>query len=806
MASIQNQHWQSLNSAGRDSSHHPFVDASEQSDCVDLIDLTADDELDHDHIQQAVGFADDKLDPGRPQQALRVNKSLRNYALDADHRSVKQVTGDGNQYEVGQFVELRELEGLHSAGFIEIKSIHVHKQTGDVVIRGLPYARTRHLGGRLHRMQNEICLVLEIDADDSRPDEEQALREIGPEDILKKRILTNTNKSFPDCRFDRIAYATAQQVVEQAPLCCRWKMRAEYKDASQRRVGRFQGLALEHFSERDSHKIKKRNLGVDEQRARDWRGETIRGGSTFCEAGFIKDETRDSNTAGIQRYAFAEVSAGAGGASRGAEMAGFKVVLATDSCPHACESYRANFPNTKLYEMKITEFAAQKVQQDVDVLHISSSALNEASGDPESAKKICTDLLKSHPRLTIMEQPAAILSKRRAPFLNAIIQSFTEAGYSVQGKLVHMVEYGLPQMRKRFIMIGAGPGETPISWPTATHSSNPTGDQRTFMTEEDAISRLTLELHSLHHPESLRFRTMDWKVRDADKPMDTPISSNGSVYYHPDGERDFTLRELACIQGFPTYHQFEGSYIKKQIGNAFPPSVAMAFYQCLRQHLEEADAIHTDEPAGDPVTSLPEVNEGITAVSMLYDEKPNGSLDEVTPGVPIDVRSVEQPVMHSSRQRTRAAVVPPSPRRKMSPEAQPSSRTSSPTPHTPLPAQQLPTPSTGGRYVDDQRAAPLGLKRDRDSFEEPDSDGDEDDIGTLALETPSKRPRISIPGDGADDWSSARSRTVPASPDPVAGMVENAPIPEDSKISEDADYRGVSGPDDEMLANLARGI
>lgn len=621
-------------------------------------------------------------------------------------------------------------------------------------------------------MQNEVCLVLEIDADDSRPDEEQALREIGPEDILKKRILTNTNKPFPDCRFDRFAYVTAEQKEQQAPLCCRWKMRAEYKDASQRRIGRLQGLNLEHFSERDSHKIKKRNLGVDEQRALDWRGEMIRGGSTSCEPDFIRYENHDSKPTEIQRYAFADVSAGAGGASRGAEMAGFKVVLATESCPHACKSYGANFPNTKLYEMKTTDFSAEEIQQAVDVLHISSSALDEAAGDPESAKKICTDLLQSHPRLTIMEQPAAILNKRRAPLLNAILRSFTEAGYSVQGKIVHMVEYGLPQLRRRFIMIGSGPGETPVSWPTVTHSSNPTGDQRPFMTEEDAISRLTLELHSLHDPESrLRARVLDWKVRDADQPMDSPINGNGSVYYHPDGERDFTLRELACIQGFPTYHQFEGSYIKKQIGNAFPPSVAMAFYQQLRQHLEEVDAVQSDEPAGGSIASFTEVNNDDTTEGMMYDEPSNGPLDEVISDVPLVLPSIEQPVRSSSRQRTRAAVMPPSPRMSMSPAAQLSSETSSPASQTPLPAQQLPTPSTGKRYVDIQPTESLGLKRERDSFEEPESDGDEDDISALALQTPSKRPRISTTGDGAQDRSSAGSRTVSTSSDDAVGMV-----------------------------------
>lgn len=71
---------------------------TQQLDGIDLIDLTGDNELDY----------------GQLQQALRVNKSLRNYTLDGDHNSVKQVVVDGTRYEVGHFVELRDLVGMHN--------------------------------------------------------------------------------------------------------------------------------------------------------------------------------------------------------------------------------------------------------------------------------------------------------------------------------------------------------------------------------------------------------------------------------------------------------------------------------------------------------------------------------------------------------------------------------------------------------------------------------------------------------------------------------------------------------------------
>lgn len=602
-------------------------------------------------------------------------------------------------------------------------------------------------------------------------------------------------------------------------------MRTEYKDISERRSGHTQGLlSLEHFSERDDHKIKKRNLGVDKERARASRGEKIPGGSTFREPEFNDTEATDSKPVRIQQYSFAEICAGAGGASRGAERAGFKVVLAIESCPHACSSFRANFPNTELYEMKVTDLDAKTIQTAVDLLHISPSALDGVVDDPEAAKKRCTKLLEFVPRLVLMEQPAAIMSERRRPFLHAIIRSFTEAGYSVQYKMVQMVDYGLPQIRKRFILIAAGPGEKLPSWPTPTHSSNPTGDQQPLFTERDAIGGLTSDLHSLHDPEILPM--MDCETRDADKPMDKTINGSGSVYHHPDGERDFTQRELACIQGFPTSHQFEGSYVKKQIGNAFPPSVAMEFYQHLRQHMEEVDGVQpglpeTAEPAGGSTAYLPEVSNDSTVESALDDESTNGPLDadmaDAPPNAPADATpdanatadlgKSEQPVRSPTPQRMVPSVshlslpmspTSPTPGLTMSPEAQPDGKPRSPASHTPSPVQQLPTPLTDGRFAPVNHTVDLLLKRGRAVFEEPESDDDDDDGGPGTLQTPSKRPRLLIAGDGTDDRKSEGSRTASRSPDDENDVVEDVPMSENA-----GETRGNS-PDDEMVDNLAR--
>lgn len=731
-------------------------------------------------MKQLDGFAliklgaNDEIDRDRPNHVhQRVNNFVRNRAMDADHRSVEEVTVDGNQYNVGQFVELSDHLGEHMVSeaknirstalgdekqtanldkqieFVEIKSIYIHNETGESVVRGLPYARTRNLHGCLPQKQNEVCLILEVDANDERADEEQALIEIWPEEILKQRVLTTTNKSYPLCRFDPVAYVTAEQKESQAPLACRWKMRAEYKDESQRRAGRMQGQIFEHLSERDGQKIKRRNLGIDKQRSQEWRGETIAGGSELGALELIKDENQGNIPAPDQKYSFAEVSGGSGGASRGAEMAGFKPVLAAESCQHACNSYRSNFPNTELLEMQTTEFATSGGQRIVDVLHISSSALS-TTDDDESTKEKCTNLInKFRSRVIMMEQPSCITSEQKISHLNTIIQSFTNAGYSIQWKIVHMVDYGLPQTRKRLIMIAAGPGEALAQWPTATHSLNPAEDQQPFKTEEEAISGLCPELHPLHNPEDVR--ELNRPARDADMPIGAPINASGSTYSHPDGDREFTLRELACLQGFPTYHEFEDSYIKKQIGNAFPPSVAMAFYQSLRQHMEKVDGIHSrllqaiqpPQPARSPNASLPEVNNGSGMRISQPREAGDGTPDAAMPDAPQHVRRIAQPVRPSTGHRTRAFVPPVSPRLTMSPEAESNAGGRSSTPDTPSPPRQLPTPSTGSSSLMGPREAVIRTKRQRAMLEESESDGD-DDRGHPAPHTPCKRQRVYV--------------------------------------------------------------
>lgn len=69
------------------------------------------------------------------------------------------------------------------------------------------------------------------------------------------------------------------------------------------------------------------------------------------------------------------------------------------------------------------------------------------------------------------------------------------------------------------------------------------------------------------------------------------MTTAGGQNFHFDGVRGFTNREFAAIQGFPLEHVFAMKGVKKQIGNAVPPTIAKILFQAVVKSLEESDGV-----------------------------------------------------------------------------------------------------------------------------------------------------------------------------------------------------------------------
>ncbi|KAK4690106.1 hypothetical protein P7C71_g6619, partial [Lecanoromycetidae sp. Uapishka_2] len=74
----------------------------------------------------------------------------------------------------------------------------------------------------------------------------------------------------------------------------------------------------------------------------------------------------------------------------------------------------------------------------------------------------------------------------------------------------------------------------------------------------------------------------------------TCITTNGGPNnVHPSGKRDYTHRELACLQSLPLGHKFPpgGKGVKRQIGNMVPPVVAAVILEEVKRSLLKADGL-----------------------------------------------------------------------------------------------------------------------------------------------------------------------------------------------------------------------
>lgn len=289
-------------------------------------------------------------------------------------------------------------------------------------------------------------------------------------------------------------------------------------------------------------------------------------------------------------------------------MAGLKVVWGFDNNQPAAANWRLNFPEAILHEMDVTDLVRDPTagtMLKVDVLHLSPpcqffSPAHTVDGinDKENFAAIFSvgeilDVVR--PRVGTLEQTYGILQSDHQPVFKTLVRQFTSRGYSVRWTHALLQRWGLPQQRQRLVLFFAGPNEALPDFPAFTHSAEPGSSLEPFASCEKVISGIRRG-HPLHN--------VDLAIRRTNTPWDGTsiaprcITTSGGQNYHFSGLRDFTLAEFMALQGFPLNHIFVGAYIKKQIGNAVPPIVAVKWFDALRRSLEKTDGIEPREEIG----------------------------------------------------------------------------------------------------------------------------------------------------------------------------------------------------------------
>ncbi|EPE26680.1 S-adenosyl-L-methionine-dependent methyltransferase [Glarea lozoyensis ATCC 20868] len=228
------------------------------------------------------------------------SEAHRNPPIVEPFLAIANATMDGRKLCHGRTVELGS--GQFAGDFLRITQIIRDTSTTEIFLRGLRFRRTRCLEHMLIKRLNEVCLQVEIDADDHRPVEEQSAIQVPLSEVSKTRRLIITNRNFPWGQQHEKVMSTEglstqkrqQKVEETGALICRWRFFVIYASAADRARNKISSHILQRFTSSDV-KILEARIDEDDNR-NEWRGVTILGGDFKLLTRKRKSPDREQST------------------------------------------------------------------------------------------------------------------------------------------------------------------------------------------------------------------------------------------------------------------------------------------------------------------------------------------------------------------------------------------------------------------------------------------------------------------------------------------------------------------------------
>ena len=350
-------------------------------------------------------------------------------------------------------------------------------------------------------------------------------------------------------------------------------------------------------------------LGTFEYRLYPFESKSIRSGSVIPEHW---PKIAPSKPTAIDLFA------GCGGFSVGLHKAGFQTLLAVEWDASCCDTYSKNI------SPRILNCAIQEIEAfpECDLLvggppcQGFSNLGERVPNDPRRQlwRHFIRAMADAKPLIFILENVPPLLKSAEG---SEIIGIAKEMGYEVNAAILNSANYGVPQQRKRAVIIGSRIGHPPFL--TETHARPDLITSKSnlipWLTVRDAIgdlpkkpdennwhigrnpTELSIKRYKAVPPGGNRFNLPDellppcWKRKTKggtdlmgrlwwDRPSVTIRTEfykpEKGRYLHPNENRPITHREAARLQGFSDDFDFQGKRISVgiQIGNAVPPPLA----------------------------------------------------------------------------------------------------------------------------------------------------------------------------------------------------------------------------------------
>lgn len=305
------------------------------------------------------------------------------------------------------------------------------------------------------------------------------------------------------------------------------------------------------------------------------------------------------------RLSVLEICAGAGGQSYGLEQAGFDHELAVEIDRDAAATLRLNRPDWDVAHADVREVDGN-AYRGIDLLAGGvpcppfSVAGKQLGADDErdlfpEALRLAREI---RPAAVMLENVRGLASARFADYRGSIIRELTSLGYHADWQLVFSSDFGVPQLRPRFILVALrNSGDMPFVWPAPVGSpltvgaalrsqmaANGWAGAWAWAKRANAIGPTIVGGSKKHGGADLgptRAKAA-WSRLGVDGRgiAESAPTSDASVDHIP----RLTNEMVARVQGFDGGWKFAGrkTSVYRQIGNAFPPPVARSVGEALQ--------------------------------------------------------------------------------------------------------------------------------------------------------------------------------------------------------------------------------
>lgn len=314
-----------------------------------------------------------------------------------------------------------------------------------------------------------------------------------------------------------------------------------------------------------------------------------------------------------------DLFSGIGGLTTGLIEAGIKVPYAVEFNKKIAKNYVLNHPNTKMMNDDIVSIDDEQfiaLRNKVNLVagcppcqgFTKLNQSNKRNGYSDDRNELILQYLRVieliKPEFIMMENVPQIINYDKFQY---VVKKLKSNGYNLDYKIINVKNFGVPQSRKRLVMMGSlhhsinFPNKTDLPLRTVRDAifdltpPNKTKDKVQCIfpkhTEkiQNIISMIPIDGGSrkdlpeeywlaCHKKKNVGFNDvygrMSW-----DKPSPTItggcLSPSKGRFLHPTQNRNISLREASLLQTFPKNYKFDltdsHSLLAQMIGNAIPP-------------------------------------------------------------------------------------------------------------------------------------------------------------------------------------------------------------------------------------------